>query len=172
MPGLIALGAMIILQRGDRLRELALEDFYLGYQRSALESGEFLRSIRVPVRAAGHLFKTWKVSKRKDQDISAVCGAISISRGAEGVVDEARIAFGGMAATPKRARQAELRLIGRPLSSDTLEAAARALTDDFTPLTDLRATAAYRMHVAQNLLRRFWLETSGQNPLRLEDISA
>jgi xanthine dehydrogenase small subunit len=165
MPALIALGAEVVLRHGDAERTLALEDLYLAYQKTAMAPGEFVAALRVPVKAAPagaqdarQHFRTYKLSKRFDQDISAVCAAFAV--GIEGgVVHEARIAFGGMAATPKRAAQAEAALLGQPWDEGTVRAAMHALADDYQPLTDMRATASYRLRGAANLLYRFWLET-------------
>ncbi|MEO8676839.1 MAG: xanthine dehydrogenase small subunit [Casimicrobiaceae bacterium] len=160
MPALIVMGATLVLRKGKRTREIPLDEFYLAYQKTALEPGEFVLCIRVPHRAAGAQLRTFKISKRLDQDISAVCGAyrIAVQRGR---VTDARIAYGGMAATPKRATAAERAINGREWTEATARAAMAALDDDFTPLTDMRATGAYRKSVARNLLYKFWLETSG-----------
>jgi xanthine dehydrogenase small subunit len=172
MPGLIALGARVLLQRGEAQRELPLEDFYLDYQKTALRQGEFVRALRVPRQRPGRFFRSWKVSKRQDQDISAVCAAFSLSLGDGGQISEVRLAFGGMAATPRRAAAAEAALLGQPLELRSIEAAMNALETDFQPIDDMRASAAYRIQVARNLLRRLWLEHSNAAPLRLKELSA
>jgi xanthine dehydrogenase small subunit len=166
MPVLIALGAELTLRRGARTRRLALEQFYLGYQRQDLQPGEFLVSVTVPGPAPGQWVESYKVSKRFDQDISALCAAICV-RVEDGQVAAARIAFGGMAAIPARARAAERALIGARWTSAAIDAAGSALAQDFQPLTDLRASSAYRLQVAGNLLRRFYLQHGGAAvPLR------
>jgi xanthine dehydrogenase small subunit len=157
MPLLLALGAGVILRKGSRTRELPLEEFYLAYQKTAREPGEVLVAVRVPLRRPGEIVRAWKVSKRRDQDISAVCGAFSLVVEG-GRVRRARLAYGGVAATPKRAANAEKVITGQPFDLDTLESARRALTGDFTPLTDGRATAGYRAAVAANLLTRLQAE--------------
>jgi xanthine dehydrogenase small subunit len=172
MPGLIAVGTRIILQKGARIREMPLEDFYLAYQKTAREPGEFVRALRVPLRREATRFRTWKVSKRMDQDISAVCAAFSLTLDAAGVVSAVRIAFGGMAATPKRAALAEAALQGKPLDEANVRTAMQALAQDYQPLDDMRATAAYRMQVAQNLLWRWWLDYSGTSVLRAQEVTA
>ena len=164
MPWLIALGSQVVLCGPAGRRVLALEDFYLGYQQKDLRAGEFVQAVRVPLPRAGLSFRTYKLAKRFDQDISAVCAAFAITRDGDTIVD-ARIAFGGMAATPKRAGAAEAALRGQAWSEDTLRAAMAALAGDYAPLSDARATGSYRMRAAQNLLRRFWLETRADNPL-------
>jgi xanthine dehydrogenase small subunit len=164
MPWLIALGARLVLRGPGGARELALEDFYLGYQQKDLQADEFVAALRVPLPRAGVRFRTYKLAKRFDQDISAVCAAFALSFEGD-IVKEARIAFGGMAATPKRAAAAEALLNGRVWSEDTLKEAMAALAQDYAPLSDMRASSAYRMKTAQNLLRRFWLETRLENPL-------
>ncbi len=167
MPALIALGATVILRKGQAVREIALEDLYLGYQKKDLAPGEFVEAVCVPLHkphngeeGSGLKFALYKISKRFDQDISAVCAGIAVMLDG-GKVSAARIAFGGMAATPKRAQAAETALLGKPWSVDIVEAAAQAIADDFKPLTDMRASDAYRATVAANLLRRFWHEVSG-----------
>jgi xanthine dehydrogenase small subunit len=170
MPGLIALGAHIVLQRGDACRELALEDFYLGYQKNALLPGEFVRALRVPRAKPARHFRTWKVSKRVDQDISAVCAAFALELEA-GIVSHVRIAFGGMAATPARAPRAETALLGQAFELRAVEAAMTALDEDFQPIDDMRASGAYRKQVARNLLRRLWLELTQHNMIRLDEVT-
>lgn len=160
MPALIALGARVVLNAGGTARELALEDFFLGYRKTALAAGEILERIRVPLAGPTH-FATYKVSKRRDQDISAVAAGFAL-RLDGGIVAEARLAFGGMAAVPARAPNAERALVGQPWTADAARAAAAALDRDFQPLSDMRASAAYRMLVARNLLTRFLFETTGR----------
>lgn len=164
MPWLIALGSRIVLQSTDGERELALEDFYLGYQQKDLRPNEIVAAIRVPLPRAGNIFRTYKLAKRFDQDISAVCAAFS-ARLENGALSDVRIAFGGMAATPKRATHAEGRLEQQVWNEATLQAAMQALSEDYAPLSDMRASAEYRLQTAQNLLRRFWLETRADKPL-------
>ncbi len=164
-PVLIALGALIVLRRGERERTLALEDFYLDYMKNRLEPGEFVRALQVP-RGGGALVRVYKISKRFDSDISAVCAALAITLDAgQAHVAAVRLVYGGMAAIVKRAPLAEAALLGRAWDEPALQAAQAALALDFKPLTDMRASGGYRMQVAQNLLRRFWLETRIDDPL-------
>jgi xanthine dehydrogenase small subunit len=171
MPWPIALGSQVVLNGPGGERVLALEDFYLGYQQKDMRAGEFVQSVRVPLPKAGVRFRTYKLSKRFDQDISAVCAAFAVTLDGDRVAF-ARIAFGGMAATPKRAAAAEAVLLGAPWTEDTLREAMAALAKDYAPLSDMRASSAYRMQTAQNLLRRFWLETRAENPLPREAVNA
>jgi xanthine dehydrogenase small subunit len=166
MPWLISLGSQIVLHGGSGSRVLALEDFYLGYQQKDLRPDEFVLAVRVPVPVpqVNLLFRTYKLAKRFDQDISAVCAAFAVTLDGD-CVASARIAFGGMAATPQRARNAEAALVGQPWSAATLMAAMAALALDYAPLSDMRASSGYRMQAAQNLLHRFWLETRIDAPL-------
>jgi xanthine dehydrogenase small subunit len=159
-PALIAAGARLVLRRGDEQRELALEDFFLDYGRQDRRPGEFVEAVIAPRLEAGRIFKVFKLSKRFDQDISAVCGAFSLAV-AGGVVTDARIAFGGMAGTPKRALGCEGALIGQPWTEATIEAAMAALDTDYKPMNDMRASAAYRALAARNMLRKVFLETQG-----------
>lgn len=172
MPWLIALGSELVLRGPDGERSLALEDFYLGYQQKDLRPGEFVKSLRVPLPRPGLQFRTYKLAKRFDQDISAVCAAFALELDDAGQVRDARIAFGGMAATPKRAPAAEAALRGRAWDAAALQAAMTALAGDYAPLSDMRASSAYRMRAAQNLLRRFWLETRVDDPLPPELVNA
>jgi len=143
MPVLLALGASLTLQRGAQTRQVSLDDFYTGYRKSVLHPGEFIRSIRIPKLAKGARFAVYKLSKRFDQDISAVCAAFHVS------AERARFAFGGMAATPARARKAEAAW------KDGVDAACAALAEDFKPISDMRASSWYRLTAAQGLLRKF-----------------
>jgi xanthine dehydrogenase small subunit len=172
MPPLIALGASVVLRKSGARRTLALEDLYLAYQKTALAPGEFVERVRVPLPRSTLRVGAYKVSKRFDQDISAVCAAFALELDGD-TVRAARVAFGGMAATPKRAAACEAALAGRPWTAATCAAAAAALTKDYTPIGDMRASAAYRLAVAQNLLRKFHFETSGAlagAPSRLYDM--
>lgn len=171
MPWLIALGAELMLRGPNGVRTMALEDFYLGYQQKDLQPGEFVQAVRVPMPQPGVQFRTYKLAKRFDQDISAVCAAFAV-RLDDGVVAEARIAFGGMAATPKRAARTEALLAGRPWSEEVLCEAMAMLAQDYAPLSDMRASGEYRMKAAQNLLRRFWFETRGERPLAANAVNA
>jgi len=165
-PALIAAGATLELGHRTGRRTLPLEDYFVAYGKQDRHAGEYVRAVRVPLAGLQRL-SCHKVSKRFDSDISAVLAAVAL-RIEDGIVDEARIAFGGMAATPKRAPHAEAALVGRPFEQAEIDAAAKALADDFEPISDLRASAAYRLKVAQNLLRRDFIErTSPGTPTRL-----
>ena len=159
MPPLIALGAQVVLRSVQGERRLPLEDYYLDYGKQDRRPGEFVEKLLVPRPSPDTVFRVWKVSKRFDQDISAVCGAFALEL-RDGTAVSARIAFGGMAATPQRARRVEAALAGRPWNEVTLAAAMAALERDFTPIDDLRASAAYRRLAARNLLRRLFVETT------------
>lgn len=158
-PALIALDAMLHLRRGDETREIPLEDFFIDYGKQDLAPGEFVEAVVIPRDGEDNL-KVYKLSKRFDQDISAVLGAFNIAV-AEGTVTSARIAFGGMAGTPKRALAVEAALIGQPWTPDTIARAKSAFIRDFSPLSDMRASASYRLATAENMLERFWLESQG-----------
>jgi xanthine dehydrogenase small subunit len=171
MPWLIALGSEVVLHGPEGARTLALEDLYLGYQKKDLRPDEFVRAVRVPLPRAGVAFRTYKLAKRFDQDISAVCAAFAFTFEGD-VIQTARIAFGGMAATPKRAAHTEALLAGRVWSDATVTAAMAALLEDYAPLSDMRASSTYRMQAAQNLLRRFWYETRSDAPLAANAVNA
>ena len=156
-PLLIALGAQIVLCKGNTRRTLALEDYFIDYRVTARQDSEFIEKIIVPKANAAQAFRAYKVSKRLDDDISAVCAAFNL-RIEQGVVAEARVAFGGMAATPKRATACEAALRGATWNAATVEKACAALGEDFTPLSDFRASKEYRLLSAQNLLRKYFIE--------------
>jgi xanthine dehydrogenase small subunit len=171
-PPLIALGATITLRKGTSRRTLPLEAFFIDYGKQDRESGEFVESIRIPFLADSDSFAVYKVSKRFDEDISAVCGAFRVKLDGTGRVADAVIAFGGMAGTPKRASNVEAALRGAPWDDDIIDVAVAAFEQDFTPLTDWRASARYRMAVAKNLLRRFYLETQHTSNIRIDRTAA
>ena len=175
LPALIALDARIELRKGASVRRLALEDFYLGYQKKAWDKGEFMTGVAVPAASKGRLLGSFKVSKRIDQDISAVCATFCVSLDGKRV-RSARLAFGGMAAIACRARHAERALIEHGWSSAGIDACSAALAADFKPLSDLRASGAYRLQVAGNLLRRFFLQNQAthsalDDALRTHDVA-
>jgi xanthine dehydrogenase small subunit len=157
-PALIAAGATLVLRKGGERREIALEDFFLDYGKQDRRPGEFVEAVSAPKLAADRIFKVFKLTKRFDQDISAVCGAFSLAVDG-GAVTDARIAFGGMAGTPKRAKACEAALVGQPWNEATVEAGMAALDTDYAPLSDMRASAAYRSLTARNMLRKVFLET-------------
>ena len=156
-PLLIALGAQLVLRKGGACRTMALEDYFLDYRVTALAEGEFIEKIVIPRAKASHLFGAYKISKRLDDDISAVCAAFNVHI-ENGVVIEARVAYGGMAATPKRASACEAALNNSPWNTATVERACSALAQDFSPLSDFRASKEYRLLCAQNLLRKYFIE--------------
>jgi len=170
-PWLIALGSEIVLRGEAGRRVMPLESFYLDYQKKDLRPGEFVEAVRVPLPQPDLRFRTYKLSKRFDQDISAVCAAFALTLDGRTVRD-ARIAFGGMAATSRRAPKAEAALNGREWNEAALNEAMKALAEDYAPLTDMRASSAYRMKAAQNLLHRFWLETRPDAPLPAHALNA
>jgi xanthine dehydrogenase small subunit len=167
-PALIALGATLHLRLGDARRSLPLEDFFLDYGRQDRRPGEFVEAVTIP-RQEDRL-RCYKLSKRFDQDISAVCGCFAI-RVEDGTVTEARIAFGGMAGTPKRATRVEAALTGRPWTEATVRAAEDAWAQDFAPLSDMRASAAYRLAAARNMLMRYLVEDQ-DTPARVLEVRA
>jgi xanthine dehydrogenase small subunit len=168
-PVLMALDATLLLRKGSSERRVRLDAFYLDYMKNALQRGEFVQAIEVPAPTFTAL-RAYKLSKRFDSDISGLSAGLAITLDGATVRD-ARFAFGGMAAVVQRAAQAEAALRGQAWTEATAEAAAAALARDFTPITDLRASASYRQRVAANLLRRFWLETRPQSPLAPQQVS-
>ena len=178
MPLLIALGASVVLMRWKKTptggeiahRELRLEDLYTGYRTNVMRPDELLAWIKVP-RPTGHAMESvYKISKRFDDDISAVCLAIQMTvKG--GVVQQVSIGAGGVAATPARARQTEAALLGQAWTADTVMAAQAALRAEFQPISDMRASARYRQTVLGNLLQRFWLESQGMSAINLDNLN-
>ena len=153
-PALIALGATLELRKGERIRSLALEDFFLAYRKQDRAPGEFVRRVVVPKPIVGAAFRCFKVSKRLDEDISAVMGAFNVALEGRRIAS-ARIAYGGMAGVPKRASAAEAAIAGASLDEPaSWQAALEALSRDFTPLADQRASAAYRALVARTCSSR------------------
>ncbi|MDQ0568920.1 xanthine dehydrogenase small subunit [Variovorax paradoxus] len=171
-PVLMSLDAEIELRRGDVVRRLPLPDFYIDYMKNQLQPGEFAQGLAVPLAAMRRQVRAYKISKRFDCDISALCAgfAIELEAGSD-TVKAVRLAFGGMAATVKRAAQAEAALVGKPWRQASVNAAKLALAQDFKPLSDMRASADYRLQVAQNLIQRLWLETRAEDALSLEETS-
>jgi xanthine dehydrogenase small subunit len=169
MPLLIAVGAQMVLMSTRGERRLALDDFYTGYRKNVLAPDEVLAFIRVPLEAPGTagFLRAYKISKRYDDDISAVCLAIHLHV-AQGVVEKISIGAGGVAATPVRARATEAAVRGKPWTLATVKTAAESLRAEFSPISDLRASSAYRSEVLGNLMQRFWLETQGQQQINLE----
>ena len=161
MPALMAAGASLLIRSANGAREVALDDFYHDYMVNDLQSGEFIERIRVPRLGDNVTLRSYKLSKRFDQDISAVCTAYRLEL-AGSVVRSARIACGGLAATIRRAPKCEAAITGQPWNEETVAAGMAAFAEDYTPISDMRASAAYRLRAAQNLLQRLYLETSGQ----------
>jgi xanthine dehydrogenase small subunit len=170
-PWMIALGSEIVLRSDKGQRSLLLEKFYLDYMKKDWQPGEFVEAVRIPLPRENVKFRTYKLAKRYDQDISAVCAAFAVTL-VDGMVTNAHIAYGGMAATSRRAPLAEAALNGKRWDEAVLKTAMEALAKDYTPLSDMRATAAYRMKTAQNLLRRFWLETNPDSAMPIQSINA
>ncbi len=158
-PPLIALGATLHLRRGDTRRAIPLEEFFLAYGKQDRAPGEFVEAVSLPTRpdTQPDTLRVYKLSKRFDQDISAVCGAFNLTV-ADGIITTARIAFGGLAGIPKRATHVEAALISKPMAEASFHAALPAFAQDFTPLSDMRASAAYRLQTARNMALRYVAE--------------
>lgn len=171
MPLLIALGAQVELASTRASRRLPLEDLYTGYRTNVMQPDELLAFIHVPPPVAGQQLAAYKISKRFDDDISAVCLVLNLQV-EDGTVAAARIGAGGVAATPARARATEAALLGQPWSQATAERAAAALQAEFSPISDMRASSAYRSAVLGALVQRFWLESQGgPQPVCLDQLT-
>ncbi|MFZ2387631.1 MAG: FAD binding domain-containing protein, partial [Polaromonas sp.] len=162
----IALGAQVVLMSERGQREMPLEALYTGYRQNVIAADEVLAWIKVPKATPQEELRVYKISKRYDDDISAVCLAIKLHID-KGVVAHASIGAGGVAATPARAAQAEAALTGRPWTMDTVRHATAVLRAEFSPLSDMRASSAYRIEVLGNLLQRYWLESQGLEQINL-----
>jgi len=156
-PALIVLGAKMILQRGSETRTVKVEEYFISYKKTVLREAEFIKEIIIPKAKSGHQLKLYKISKRFDDDISAVLAAIYI-RLEDDQVTAIRLAFGGMAATPKRASHSEQVLLNKAFTEQNIVLAQQQLVNDFQPLSDVRASVDYRMRVAQNLLMKCYFE--------------
>ncbi|RYY72370.1 MAG: xanthine dehydrogenase small subunit, partial [Comamonadaceae bacterium] len=167
MPLLIALGATLVLASTRGQRDLPLEQFYTGYRKNVLAADEVVAFVKVPMAQPGEFLRAYKISKRYDDDISAVCLVVNMARDADGVAG-VRIGAGGVAATPVRAVRAEAALQGQPWTVDAANRAATALRAEFSPISDMRASGAYRSEVLGNLMQRFWLESQGMAQINLE----
>jgi len=166
-PVLLALGADAVIAGVAGARRVAMADFFTGYRQTALAEGEILAAVVIPEPADGARTAAYKVSKRRELDISAVSAGMAVVVNDAGIVTEARLGFGGMAATPRRATAAEAALVGQPWSASVVAAAAVALEDDFTPMSDHRGSAWYRATLARNLLLGFFEETQSEAAPRL-----
>lgn len=170
MPLLIALQAKVVLASVRGSRELALEALYTGYRQNVMASDELLTQIIVPKPEPDELLRVYKISKRQEDDISAVCLAIRLQV-QNGVVSQASIGVGGVAATPVRAVQTEVTLTGQAWTETTVETASATLRQEFQPISDMRASSDYRRQVLGNLMQRFWLESQGQTLVTLADLT-
>ena len=174
MPLLIALGANVVLMRMHdgqiKHREMPLESLYTGYRKNVMAADEVLAWIKVPLPQASELSRIYKVSKRFEDDISAVCLGVCLNITNE-VVLSASIGAGGVAATPVRAVKTEAALKGKPWTTNTVKLAMETLRQEFQPISDMRASSHYRAQVLGNLLQRFWLESRGDAHVSLESFN-
>jgi xanthine dehydrogenase small subunit len=168
MPALMVVDTMLVLRCGERKRPISINDFYLDYQKTALQPGEFLERILIPLRDNDTHVQSYKVSKRFDQDISAICAAYALRRNGTDIAD-IRIAYGGLAAVPKRALYCEARLAGSKWDEEAVRIGTEALEHDFSPISDMRSTAEYRRTISGNLLQRFYLDSTGSAVPRVYD---
>jgi xanthine dehydrogenase small subunit len=164
IPCLIALSAVVTLYAKAGSRTMPVEDFVTGYRKTALAPGEVIASVRIPLPQPSQRFVAYKLSKRFDQDISTVIAAFTLSL-ADGRVKELRAGFGGMAAKSGRAKHVEAALAGKPWNADSLKNIDALMAKDFSPMSDQRGTASYRLRAAANLIRRLQIETSDQSAL-------
>lgn len=166
-PALIALGAQLELRRGADRRRIPLERFFIDYGKQDLRPSEFVETIIVP--KSDNRLRCYKLSKRFDQDISAVLGCFNLDV-QDAIIRSATIAFGGMAGVPKRATQAEHAMIGKAWALETVHAAMDKLSDDFSPLSDMRASAGYRRQAAQNMFLRYFHDIQGTDVTQVHEV--
>ncbi|MDP1622846.1 MAG: xanthine dehydrogenase molybdopterin binding subunit [Bacteroidales bacterium] len=159
LPLLIAYQAKIRVRSMDAERIIRVEDFILDYRKTDLRDHELITEIIIPKYETGTVVHSYKVSKRKDMDISTVGAAFRLTE-KQGIVHEIILAFGGLAATPKRAVKTEKALTGKPWTQESIMQAMLTLGHEFTPISDARADAAYRKSAGRNLLMKFFIETS------------
>jgi xanthine dehydrogenase small subunit len=170
MPLLIALKSRLVLASVRGEREMPLEDFYTGYRQNLLAADEVLAFVKVPLPTTSSqtsLLRAYKISKRYDDDISAVCLVLNLTLEG-GVVSDISMGVGGVAATPVRALKTEVALRGHPWTAANVQAAMQTLCAEFEPISDMRASSGYRRQVLGNLLQRFWLESQGEQHINLE----
>ncbi len=170
MPLLIALGASVVLMGRRGHRELALESLYTGYRKNVMAPDEVLAWIKTPLPVANEFSRVYKISKRYDDDISAICLALCLHIEG-GRVLSASIGAGGVAATPARASKTEAALVGQPWTAELVRSAMQTLRGEFAPISDMRASASYRSEVLGNLLQRYWLESQGAQAINLESFT-
>ena len=170
MPLLIALGAHVVLMSQRGQRDMPLEQLYIGYRKNVIAADEVLAWIKVPKATPTEVCRVYKISKRFDDDISAVCLALNLQI-TDGRVVHASVGVGGVAATPVRASQTEAALRGQPWTVETVRTAMATLRGEFSPISDMRASASYRVQVLGNLLQRFWLESQGLHSINLESFT-
>lgn len=167
LPCLIALDATLILCSGNGDRRLSIDKFFLDYRKTDLKKGEFIKAIYIPNLGTNQKFRTYKISKRYDQDISSIIGAYRIEFDGE-TLSEVRIAYGGMSATPKRGKKCEAALVGKPWNMETLRLASSQVPEDFTPISDFRGSRDYRLEVASNLFDRLYEDI--ENPENIIEV--
>lgn len=165
-PCLLALGTKLVLRKKSQTRTIDLDDFFISYQKTALEKGEFIEKILIPRQKNNRHFSVYKISKRFDQDISAVCGAFSIEY-ENNIITDCKLAFGGMAAIPKRAHKVE-EYIKDKMISDNFSDLNSYIKEDFQPLSDSRGTQDYRLILARNLILKFFIELNSKQTIRLD----
>ncbi len=165
LPLLLSLNARILIQTKKKNKEIFLKDFFIRYRKTKLKTGEFIKSIKIPIYK-NNKFKAYKISKRFDDDISSVCASFNFKIKNQRIKD-ACIAFGGMSEIPKRAAKCEKFLLNSKFSEDIFNKAKNLLKQDFNPIDDMRASKQYRLEIAQNLLLKFFLETKANKLIRI-----
>lgn len=159
-PVLLALEANVVIASAGGERILPLEEFFVAYRKTALQPGEVLKSIIIPrpQRGIETRRRFYKVSKRREMDISTVAACFAVRLDENGIITKARLAYGGVAALPVRAKKTEAALIGKSCSDSTCEEVVSILESEFTPISDVRGSAAYRQRLITNLLRKFFVQ--------------
>ena len=167
LPLLLSLNSQIVLQDFKKIKILFINDFFINYRKTKLKEGQFIHSIRIPLFEK-NTFKAYKVSKRFDDDISSVCAAFNLQI-FKNKIENVRIAYGGMAVIPKRANNCEKILLNSLITEETIIKAKEALEIDFKPISDVRASGAYRIEVAKNLLEKCFAEIKQKKVIGIHD---
>ena len=162
LPCLIALDAKLTLFSLNGVRELAIEDFFKDYRKTSLGRGEVIHSVSIPKLASDQIFRSYKIAKRYDQDISTVIAAFRLELTGQ-IIKDLRIAFGGMGPVPARSPTTEKFLENQVWNEDSLVTAGDKIADDFSPISDHRGTSEYRLTLATNLLQKFFWDISAPN---------
>ena len=165
LPLLLTLDASVVIESYNKKIVLPLNNFFIGYRKTRLKKGQFIKAIKIPIFKK-NIFKAFKISKRIDDDISSVCASFNLEI-VNKKIKNIRIAYGGMASIPKRAKHCEKILLNTNFSKNVISKAQMSLEKDFTPIDDMRASKNYRLEIAKNLLEKCFIEIKNEKLVRL-----